>query len=146
MVHSLNTRDMKSIITLSCLLLMLSIFGQAVKSQHTGTTDTADIVYQVVEEMASFPGGEDSLYKHLATHLKYPQEAIDQKIEGIVYVQFVVEKDGAITNIEIRHSITPLLNQAAMDAVNTFPKWIPGKQRGKPVRTIFILPVQFRLK
>lgn len=137
---------MKNII--AGFLLAVAWFAQTSigNAQSTESKDTADIIYQLVEEMATFPGGEEAMNKHLAANLKYPQEAIDQKIEGIVYVEFIVEKDGSITNIRIRHSSYPVLNQAAIDAVNTFPKWNPGKQRGKAVRTIFILPIQFRLK
>jgi protein TonB len=128
-------------------LLLVAAFFTPLKSIHAQDTtkkDSADIVYQIVEEMASFPGGQDSLMKHLANNLRYPPHG-NQPPVGIVYVQFVVEKDGSIANIEIKHSSQSSLNQSVIDAVKTFPNWIPGKQRGKPVRTIFILPVQFGL-
>jgi periplasmic protein TonB len=135
---------MKQIITGLLLVLFLYVPVRLVHAQDTIKTDTTDIVYQIVEEMASFPGGQDSLMKHLANNLRYPPHG-NQPPVGIMYVQFVVEKDGSIANIEIKHSSQSSLNQSVIDAVKTFPNWIPGKQQGKPVRTIFILPVQFGL-
>lgn len=105
-----------------------------------------EIIYQVVEEQASYKGGDAALFQFLGTTLKYPQTAIDARIEGTVFVQFVVEKDGSITNVEIRQSsLGGGCEEAAMDAVKKMPKWNPGKQRNRPVRSIFILPVLFQL-
>ncbi len=115
----------------------------------TGTKEDEkeeEIIYQVVEEQASFKGGYESMLEFLGKNLKYPQTAIDARIEGVVFVQFVVEKDGSITAVEIRQSsLGGGCEEAAMEAVKKMPKWNPGKQRNRPVRSIFILPVQFQL-
>jgi len=109
-----------------------------------GETDTSEIIFQVVEEQAQFPGGIDSLYRYLAENLKYPEDA--KPYSGTVYVEFIIEKDGRVTNVKARHSIThPSLDKAAIEAVMGMPKWKPGRQRGLAVRTIHILPVQFNL-
>jgi periplasmic protein TonB len=105
-----------------------------------------EIIYQVVEEQASYKGGYEAMMDFLGKNLKYPQTAIDARIEGVVFVQFVVERDGSITGVEIRQSsLGGGCEEAAMDAVKKMPKWNPGKQRMRPVRSIFILPVQFQL-
>lgn len=105
-----------------------------------------EIIYQVVEEQASFKGGYEELSKFLYQNLTYPTTAKDAGIEGIVYVQFVVEKDGSVTDVQIRQSsLGGGCEEAAVAAVKKMPKWNPGKQRNRPVRSIFILPVQFQL-
>jgi periplasmic protein TonB len=107
--------------------------------------DTSEIIYQIVEVQAQFPGGMDALYQYLSKNLKYPDKARDAGIQGIVYVQFVIEKDGSITNVQVKRGVHPLLDEASLEAVKHMPNWIPGTQRGRPVRSIFILPVQFQL-
>ncbi|MFO7723795.1 MAG: energy transducer TonB [Bacteroidales bacterium] len=105
-----------------------------------------EIIYQVVEENASFKGGTEALFNWLGANLTYPTTARDAGIEGIVYVQFVVEKNGAITNVEIKQSsLGGGCEEAAVAAVSKMPNWNPGKQRNRPVRSIFILPVHFQL-
>lgn len=111
-----------------------------------GATDTTDIIYQIAEEQASFPGGIEELYRYLSHNLKYPEEAREMELEGMVYVEFIVEKDGSITNVRVIHSVAHAsLNAAAIEVVKEMPKWLPARQRGKPVRSIFVLPVQFKL-
>lgn len=138
---------MKSKITF-ILLMHLLILPSIAQCQNTNDTlpfipalseDTIDEVFIFVEEPASFPGGMDALNKFLVKNLKYPET--DKA--GTVFVEFVVEKDGLITNIKVRMGVDPLLDQAAIDVVKKMPRWIPGKQRTKPVRTLFLLPIQF---
>lgn len=105
-----------------------------------------EIIYQVVEEQASFKGGDAALLEFLGKNLKYPQTAVDARLEGTVYVQFVVEKDGSITDVKILQGMVGGgCEEAALDVVKKMPKWNPGKQRLKPVRSMFTLPVQFVL-
>lgn len=98
-----------------------------------------------VEKMPSFVGGEKMLFKYLAEKLRYPPQAKDAGIEGNVYIEFVVEKDGSITNQKIHRGIGGGCEEAALEAVKHMPRWIPGKQGGKNVRVLFRLPVKFRL-
>jgi periplasmic protein TonB len=112
----------------------------AVQSEKQDT-----IKYVQVDEHASFPGGFENLSKWLSKNLSYPESAKDSLLEGVVYVQFVVEEDGRLTSIEARQGVHPLLDSAAIAAIAKMPPWIPGKFEGKAVRSIFILPIQFQL-
>ena len=107
--------------------------------------DDKDKIYDTVEVMPEFPGGVEAMYKWLAEHLKYPAEAAKKKVQGRVFVQFVVEKDGTITQAEVKRSPDDLLSEEALRVVKLMPKWTPGKVGGKPVRTVFNLPISFRL-
>ena len=103
-------------------------------------------VFQVVEEMPEFPGGMAECMKFLGKNIKYPAEAIEKGIQGRVIVQMIIEKDGTLTNAKIARGVDPLLDQEALRVVNLSPKWIPGKQRGKPVKVQFNIPIKFELK
>ncbi len=100
--------------------------------------------FVVVEQEPEFPGGMDSLYAWIARNLSYPEQALD--ITGKVFVTFVVEKDGSITNPKILRDIGGGCGAEAIRVVKNMPRWNPGKQRGKPVRVQFNLPINFSLK
>lgn len=104
-----------------------------------------DKSYNMVEESPEFPGGMAELMKYLQKNVKYPQEAKDKNIHGRVIVQFVVNKDGSICDANVVKRVDPQLDAEALRVVNAMPRWIPGKQKGKCVRTRFTLPVTFRL-
>ena len=108
--------------------------------------ETETQIFTVVENDPEFPGGMEALYKYLAQNMKYPQLARDNGITGKVYVTFVVEKDGSIANPKVLRDIGGGCGQEAIRVVKSMPKWTPGKQRGKPVRVQFNLPVNFSLK
>ena len=103
-------------------------------------------IFIVVEDDPEFPGGMDSLYAFIERNLVYPQLAKDNKIEGKVYVSFTVETDGSISNVKVLRDIGGGCGAEAMRVVMKMPKWKPGKQRGKPVRVQFNLPIEFKLK
>ncbi len=103
-------------------------------------------IFLVVEEDAEFPGGLEALSKYLSENIKYPQLAKENNIEGRVFVSFVVEKDGRVGNIKILRDIGGGCGAEAVRVVKSMPRWKPGKQRGKPVRSQFNLPVNFSLK
>lgn len=105
-----------------------------------------EAIFTVVENDPEFPGGMEALYKYLAQNMKYPQLARDNGITGKVYVTFVVEKDGSIANPKVLRDIGGGCGQEAIRVIKSMPKWTPGKQRGKPVRVQFNLPVNFSLK
>jgi len=105
-----------------------------------------DVVFQIVESMPSFPGGEQALRKYLRDNVKYPQIAIENNIQGRVICEFVVNKDGSIGDVVvIRSGGDPSLDREAMRVLKQMPKWTPGKQRGKAVRVKYTVPVSFRL-
>ena len=103
-------------------------------------------VFLVVEEDPEFPGGLDALSKFIADNIKYPQLAKENNITGRVFVSFVVEKDGRVGQVKILRDIGGGCGAEAVRVVKSMPKWKPGKQRGKPVRTQFNLPVNFDLQ
>ena len=114
-------------------------------------TDEAETIennksYDVVEQMPSYPGGNGALMQYLSSHIKYPVIAEENGIQGRVICTFVVERDGSITDVRIAKSVDPSLDKEAVRVVSSMPKWIPGKQDGKPVRVEYTFPVTFRLQ
>ena len=105
-----------------------------------------EVVFQVVEEMPEFPGGMGEAMKFLAKNIKYPVAAQQARIEGRVIVQFVVERDGSISDIHTVRSVSPELDAEAIRVVSLMPKWNPGKQRGKAVAVKYTMPIIFRLQ
>jgi len=104
------------------------------------------VVFQVVETMPSFPGGDAALFKFLSQNVKYPVIAQENGIQGRVICQFVVNKDGSIVDVEVVRSVDASLDKEAIRVIKSMPKWSPGKQRGKSVRVKYTLPVNFKLQ
>lgn len=107
--------------------------------------DDDDRIYEVVEENAEFPGGNEACMKWLAEHLKYPAICQEQGVQGRVFVSFVVNKDGSIVDVEIKRSSDNNLSKEAERVVKSMPKWKPARQGNRTVRSRFNLPVMFRL-
>ena len=103
-------------------------------------------VFDIVEQMPSFPGGPAQLMKWLAEHVQYPAVAQENGVQGRVIIAFVVERDGSITDVNVVRSVDPSLDKEAARVVRNMPKWIPGKQNGAPVRVKYNVPVTFRLQ
>jgi protein TonB len=103
-------------------------------------------VFDVVEQMPSFPGGQSALMSYLANNIKYPVVAQENGVQGRVVVSFVVERDGSITDVQVVRSVDPSLDREAQRVVRSMPKWIPGKQNGQAVRVKYNVPVSFRLQ
>jgi protein TonB len=102
--------------------------------------------FVVVEKMPEFPGGINALREFLATNIDFPAAAASTGIQGTVYVYFIVEKDGSISNIKTVRGIGGGCDEEAERVISMLPKWKPGEQRGKPVRVSFNIPVIFKLK
>ena len=102
-------------------------------------------VYDLVDEMPSFPGGPAELMKWLSSHVQYPTIAIDICIQGTVIVAFIVEPDGSVSNAKLVRSVDPCIDQEALRVVGQMPKWNPGKRAGIPVRVRCCLPIKFKL-
>ena len=103
-------------------------------------------VFDVVEQMPSFPGGDAELMKFLSTHIKYPVVAEENGIQGRVIATFVVERDGSISDVKVIKSVDPSLDKEATRVVSSMPHWIAGRQNGNPVRVKYTVPVTFKLQ
>lgn len=103
-------------------------------------------IFQIVESMPDFPGGDAARMTFLRDNIKYPQIARESGIQGTVYVTFVVERDGRVTDIRILRGIGGGCDEEAVRVIKAMPKWQPGKQRGKPVRVQFNMPIKFTLQ
>ena len=103
-------------------------------------------VFDVVEQMPSFPGGPQALMQWLSENVKYPVVAQENGVQGRVVVSFVVERDGSITDVKVVRSVDPSLDKEAARVVKSMPRWIPGKQNGQAVRVKYNVPVAFRLQ
>jgi len=104
-----------------------------------------DYIFQIVEDDPEFPGGNEALYRYLQSNIRYPVMARESGIQGTVFVSFVVERDGSITNVEVVRGIGGGCDQEAIRVVQNMPPWKAGQQRGQPVRVQFNLPVRFVL-
>ena len=103
-------------------------------------------VFDVVEQMPSFPGGPSALMEYLHDHVKYPVVAQENGVQGRVVVSFIVERDGSITDVRVVRSVDPSLDREAQRVVSSMPRWTPGKQNGSAVRVKYNVPVSFRLQ
>jgi len=116
----------------------------AINTNHA-QTDTSK-AFMEVEKMPEYPGGVNALMQYLASTIKYPAEARKAKIQGRVFVNFIVEKDGSISHVKVLKGIGHGCDKEAVKAVKNMPRWIPGYQKGKAVRVSFNLPVKFSLQ
>ncbi|MDD3039347.1 energy transducer TonB [Bacteroides sp.] len=111
-----------------------------------GTPEPDNTVFEAVEQMPSFPGGNQELMAYLGKNIKYPTIAQEQGTQGRVIIQFVVERDGSITDVHVARGVDPYLDKEAIRVIKGMPKWLPGKQNGKAVRVKFTVPVLFKLQ
>ncbi len=102
-------------------------------------------IFTVVEDAPAYPGGDESRIKFLMDNIKYPQMAKESGIQGTVYVTFVVEKNGSVTDVRVLRGIGGGCDEEAIRVIQAMPSWNPGKQRGKPVRVQFNMPIKFTL-
>lgn len=131
---------------------LMIVFSNATMAQ-TNSGDSANKIegdsvriYEIVEQMPSFPGGNQAVFQYLSKHIKYPVVAEDKGIQGLVIVTFVVERDGSVTDVRVAKSVDASLDKEAVRVVSDMPRWIPGKKNGKAVRVRYTVPVTFRLK
>ncbi len=103
------------------------------------------VIYQTVEQMPQFPGGDAELMKYLSSNIKYPQAALENNIEGRVIVQFVVDKNGSVSGVQVLRGLDRLCDQEAVRVVESMPQWIPGKHNGIAVAVYYRVPVTFKI-
>lgn len=113
---------------------------------HNDNTDSGDRVFQAVEQMPQFPGGDAALMKWISKQIIYPTEAAENGIQGQVVVKFVVKRDGSIGDVVIVRSKDPALDREAVRVVRSLPNFTPGRNNGQPVNVWFTLPVRFKLQ
>ena len=128
-------------------MALMALFGlTTVSAQKTVVAQKNQQVFDVVEKMPEYPGGQAALFEYLSKNVKYPADAEKQKIEGRVLVTFVVNTDGSITDIEVVKKAFPSLDAEAVRVISGMPKWTPGEQKGQKVRVKYTVPLNFRLK
>ncbi|MBQ2375850.1 MAG: energy transducer TonB [Bacteroidales bacterium] len=120
-------------------------FIPQIEIEEVEEEEDTQTIFTVVEESAMFPGGQEELMKYISENLRYPQQAREAGTQGLVYVTFVVEKDGSLTDIRILRDLGNGCGEEAVRIVKTMPKWIPAKKRGKEVKMQYNLPVKFTL-
>jgi len=103
-------------------------------------------IFEVIEQMPTFPGGEAALLEYISKNIKYPITALENNIQGKVILRFVVTRTGDIDKIEVVHSLDPACDREAIRVVKSLPRWIPGKQNGENVSVWFTLPINFKIQ
>lgn len=114
--------------------------------QQQGEAAKEPEIFVVVEEMPRFPGGDQAMMRFIHTNLNYPDSAIKYGIQGKVMVEFIIDETGRVTNARIVRGIGWGCDEEVLRIVNMMPKWTPGKQKGKPVKVRFVLPIRFQLQ
>lgn len=127
------------------VLLFIFLFCTLGVSAQSNTTSKSERVFDVVEEMPMFPGGNAALMDFLANNIKYPQVAEENGIQGRVVLTFTVEPDGSLTEVKVVRGVDIALDKEAIRVVKSMPKWIPGKVGGQPVAVKYTLPITFHL-
>lgn len=113
---------------------------------ETKPVEEAPVSIAMVEQKPSFPGGEAAMYQWLSSNIQYPAVASEEGIQGRVVVEFVVGKDGSITNVKVLRPRHPALDKEAVRVIKSMPKWVPGRNNGQPVKVTYTLPVTFKLQ
>lgn len=133
---------MKHIFT---LFVALSLFQTTNAMAFPPDTTKKEMVYDMPEQMPQFPGGADAMEHFIKANLKYPTAAKEKNIQGKVYVSFIVEKDGSISEVVVRRGVHPLLDDEAVRVIKMMPNWKPGSMRGRKVRVRHTIPITFVL-
>ena len=133
------------------IICSFSVYGNSVSEPKTEkkavtSVEEEDEIKTIVETPPSYPGGINALTDFLQKQLKYPPKALKKKIEGTVYVRFIVNRDGDVVEVEVVRGVNEDLDKEAVRVVKMMPKWSPGTQKGVPVRARYTLPVKFKLK
>lgn len=115
------------------------------KTEAPEKTNNDKVVFQVVEQMPQFPGGDNGLFKYLAESIRYPVDAQESGIQGRVICQFIIDENGQVNDVKVVRSVDASLDAEAIRVIKAMPKWTPGQQRGKSVSVQYTLPINFRL-
>lgn len=134
---------MKTKIGMISILLMMFMLAFQAGAQEK---DKEDDVFYVVDELPVFPGGEEALRNWLAENIRYPEEAKSDSIQGKVYVTFVINEQGKVTETKLARGASPALDKEALRVVKEMPAWQPGKHKGKEVKVSYTVPIDFKLE
>jgi protein TonB len=143
--------DMKRILCLLLLVLMASVGAFAQSAIRYAPVDVEEedpdefLIFEMVEMKPRFPGGEASMMQFISASIMYPTISMENDVQGRVFVQFVINRDGSIANVKVLRGVDPYLDKEAVRVVSTMPKWEPGMHRGKAVRVRYTVPITFRL-
>ena len=130
-----------------CLLLAATLFfacAPVLTQAQEEATEEDNTVYSAYDEAPVFKGGTVGISQFVGTNLKFPKKARKDKVAGDVVVEFVIEKDGSVGDINITSSLTPECDQAVVDMVKKMPKWTPARKDNKDVRSLYTMPVSFK--
>lgn len=132
---------------LKFLLFVLPLMSVQLTFAYDFPQDTVktEMIFDMPEQMPEFPGGGTAMEHFINENIKYPPAAKEKGIQGKVYIQFVVEKDGTLTDFKVRRGAHPLLDAEALRVLKLMPNWKPGSMRGKKVRTRYTVPIIFAL-
>ncbi len=140
---------MRKLFLVAAIVLIASgaLVAQNKKTMPKEAADNDVVRFDELEEKPTFQGGTaDTFIQYVYGRLRYPEDAVKKKIEGRVVLQFIIDTDGSIQDIQVASATHPSLNKEAVRVVSTSPKWNPGKVGDKPVKVRYTLPVSFRLK
>lgn len=130
-----TTKDLKAKVTLKD--------ADSIKAKVT--LKDADSIFQIVDQMPEFPGGIEALMDFVGKNVKYPEQAKEKEISGRVFIGFVIEKDGSVSNVKVLRGIGGGCDEEAVRVIKAMPKWTPGKLKGQPVRVSYQIPINFKL-
>lgn len=133
-------------ILLAASLFPVFAFGQGDHTKSQKSEQTQEKVYDKVDQMPEFPGGQSELINFMVKSISYPAEAKKKGIQGKVFVEFVIGKDGAIRDVKVAKGVDPMLDAEAVRVVSSMPNWVPGVEKGKQVSVQYTLPINFALK
>lgn len=140
-----NVKNLVGMLLAACLFPVFT-FGQGEQPNSKKSEQIDEKVYDKVEQMPEFPGGNTELTNFIIKSVQYPAEAKKKGTQGKVYVNFVIGNDGTVKNAKIARGVDSLIDAEALRVVNSMPKWSPGKHEGKNVAVQYTLPINFALK
>jgi len=131
--------------TIKWFITVAVLFSAVLCQAQTSENKMKDGVYQEVEEMPEYPGGVTALTNDLIGAIKYPEEAKKNGVHGKVYVSFVVDEQGKVTDAKIARGVEPSLDKESLRVVNGLKTWKPGKEKGKAVKVAYTIPINYAL-
>ncbi|MEZ5015267.1 MAG: energy transducer TonB [Chitinophagales bacterium] len=129
-------------------ILFPSAFGQVITTttgSNNVAADTANHIYEYTDVMPEFPGGSPALYYYLSSHLKYPKKAMEDSVQGTVYIKFIVDHNGKVVEPKVLRGVSAEIDAEALRVIQELPDWNPGRMNGKPVDVYYTIPLKFTL-